>query len=322
MPAYSGVKNKLTDCSPIASFSFLEGKVDLLEATLPGTGLIILLVDCPKLFDRPGGPYSDQYGHSWEDNAERFMLFSRTVIAVATNKAGLNWQPDVVHCNDWQTGLVPALLNYESLRPGVIFTIHNLAYQGVFSHDKFEKLKLPGDLWSFEQLEYYNHLSFIKGGIVFADYVNTVSPTFAIEIQTEKYGFGLHNLLKSIDGKLSGIINGVDEKEWNPKEDTFINFQYDIKSLNKKTKNKLDMQHELGFEVSMSIPLIGVVSRMVEQKGTDLVIKAIKKFKKKNVQFVVLGSGDVKMQEKLEKLAYKNPLKVHVTIGYNEKTCS
>ncbi len=319
MPAYREAKRKLQQSNLIANITFLEGEVNLLESTLPETDQTIWLIDCPQLFDRDGGPYLSSDGLPWPDNAQRFALFARVVTAIAVNKLGLNWHPDIVHCNDWQIGLAPVLLDLEVTRPGIIFTIHNLAYQGLFPRATFLELHLPETLWSFTCLEFHDQLSFIKGGILYADYINTVSPTFAKEIQTKEYGFGLEDLLKSNSKKLSGIINGIDTKEWNPSNDAFINFQYDSESLAKKTKNKLALQQLLHFTIDKEIPLLGVVTRLVEQKGIDIIIKSLPILIKFNLQIVILGTGNKKFEQELHEIAYQNPSRVFVKIGYDEE---
>ncbi|VAW76921.1 Glycogen synthase, ADP-glucose transglucosylase, partial [hydrothermal vent metagenome] len=184
--------------------------VRLLQGRLPHTRVRLYLVDCAQYFNRDGGPYSAPDGSDWPDNADRFALFARAVCAVALDRAGLDWQPQLVHCNDWQTGLVPALLSQETKRPATLFTIHNLAYQGLFDWHTFQRLGLPSDWWAMDKLEFHDQLSFIKGGLVFADWISTVSPRYAKEIRTPQFGCGLEGLLEHRKAQLSGILNGVD----------------------------------------------------------------------------------------------------------------
>ena len=319
MPAYREAKRKLQNSKRVANISLLEGEVKLLESTLPDSGIKIWLVDCAPLFDRDGGPYLDSKGQPWPDNAQRFALFSRVIALIAINNCDLGWNPNIVHCNDWQTALAPVFLHHESSRPGIIFTIHNLAYQGIFPHSTFLELQLPKEYWSFNSLEFHNQLSFIKGGILYSDYVNTVSPTFANEIQTEEYGFGLEDLLKSHAKKLSGIINGINTNEWDPNTDQFIQFQFGIGKMKGKKKNKLDLQQELGFTVDKKIPLLGVVSRLVEQKGIDIIIDSLPKLMSNyNFQLVILGEGNKEFEQKLMAIASKELSRVYVHAGYDE----
>lgn len=320
MPAYREAKSKLQNTKQIANISFLEGQVKLLESTLPDSEIKIWLVDCAPLFDRDGGPYLNRKGEPWSDNAQRFALFSRVIASIAINDCGLSWKPDVIHCNDWQTALAPVLLHHESLRPGIIFTIHNLAYQGIFPYSAFLDLQLPKEYWSFNSLEFHNQLSFIKGGIIYSDFVNTVSPTFASEIQTKEYGFGLEDLLKSNAKKLSGIINGINTSEWNPNTDQFIKFQFEIGNMKMKKKNKLALQQELNFTIDKKIPLLGVVSRLIEQKGIDIIIDSLPKLMRDyNFQLVILGEGSKTYEKKLTDIAHNEPSRVFVHAGYDEE---
>ncbi len=318
MPAYRALKKFVKQSKLIASKSFLEGEVNLYENTFPDSDLIIWLVDCPPLFDREGGPYQDKNDKIWEDNAQRFALFSRVITAIAANNMQLGWYPDILHCNDWQTGLAPALLQYEQTRPKIVFTIHNLAYQGVFPLSICSELQLPSELAAIESMEFCNQFSFIKGGILYADQVTTVSPTYAKEIQTEVYGAGLNALLKLHSTKLSGIINGINEDEWNPETDKFINTVYSSKTLELKTENKTALQKELNLVCDEYIPLFATVSRLVSQKGIDLIIEALPQLAKLNLQVVILGKGDEQLEAALLKAANNNPDKFNVKIGYDE----
>lgn len=166
LPAYPEVIKQIKKPISIAAGIYYNLEVELLEAHLPGSKLIIWLVDCPAAFDRPGSPYVDDNGHPWHDNALRFAIFCTFAADIALNRLKLEWQPDVVHCNDWQTGLIPALLQPHKRRPATIFTVHNLAYQGLFNYETFLDLNLPANLWHSDALEFHNQLSFIKGGLV------------------------------------------------------------------------------------------------------------------------------------------------------------
>lgn len=174
-----------------AQLSLGQYHLSLWRTRLPGTPVTLWLVDCPALFDRPGNPYQNDDGQDWWDNAHRYQLFCRVGAMMASGQVGLSWQPDIVHCNDWQSGLVPVFLDALPKRPGTVFTIHNLAYQGVFSWETFRALGLPDSLWRFDRLEFHGQLSFIKGGLVYADRLTTVSPSYAQEIQTPEFGYGL-----------------------------------------------------------------------------------------------------------------------------------
>src|SRR5690554_71962 len=224
MPAYRATLAQIGDHPLRVATIKVDGyhqPISILQTILPGSDLMVWLVDSPHHFDRDGGPYADADGADWADNAARFTLFCRAVVAVAENQAGLDWLPDVVHCNDWQTGLVPALLSLQPQHAATVFTIHNMAYQGLFSRDVLAMLDLPESIWQIEGVEFYGMISFMKGGLNYADHITTVSPTYAQEICHYEFGYGLEGLLSLRAGqsRLSGIINGIDTEEWNPQTD-------------------------------------------------------------------------------------------------------
>ena len=319
MPAYREILQKVTGLTLISIHA--EGvpeTVRLLEGRFPGTSVKLLLVDSPHHFDRQGGPYLDAEGEDWADNAERFATFAKTVSAVALNQTGLDWQPDVVHCNDWQCGLIPALLSLHPKRPATVFTIHNLAYHGYFHPDTFITLDLPKQLWGMHGLEFHGGLSFIKGGLAFADMINTVSPTYAKEIRSQALGYGLEGLLNYRTKRLTGILNGIDYKEWNPATDPHLAAPFNHRDLSGKANNKQALQQQLGLPQRADAPLFGLVGRLVEQKGIDLVLAIIPQLIAQNAQLVVLGSGDKRFQQSLLDIAAAHPYSIAVHIGYNE----
>ena len=292
--------------------------VNIFETRLPGSDVIVWLVDYPDYFGSPGNPYTDEFGNAWADSAERFSLFCRVAVEVSQNRAFLDWKADVVHCNDWQSGLVPALLTLEPNRPSTIFTIHNMAYQGLFSKEDYFDLNLPGQLWNPGALEFHDMLSFIKGGIACADHITTVSPNYALEIQTADYGYGLEGLLHHRHHELNGIINGIDVDIWNPETDPLIAQNYTVNSLADKAVNKAALQKQYSLPEDPSIPLIGLIGRLVDQKGIDLVIDCLESLVEYPMQFALLGSGDKGFEHRLKNLSYLYPDKISVTIGYNE----
>lgn len=318
MPNYQGIK---TDQAShwLSTIRVNNCDVNLLETRLPGTNVTVWLVDYPPFFDFPGNPYLDASGQPWADIADRFALFCRIVVEVAMNRANLNWQADIVHCNDWQTGLVPALLSLEEPAPASVFTIHNLAYQGLFSHSTFTQLNLPGKLWHPEGLEFHGRLSFIKGGLAYADHITTVSPTYALEIQTPEFGYGLEGLLQYRQHCLSGIINGIDSEIWNPATDTTIEQVFDANHLAGKQINKAALQARMGLPVNAKTPLFALIGRLVEQKGIDLIMSCLPEMVKMPLQFALLGSGDKQIEQQLQTLAKAHPDKIAISIGYNEQ---
>ena len=292
--------------------------VHILETHLPNSDVIVWLLDYPDFFGNEGNPYVDEHGHPWINSAERFTLFSRIAVEIAQNRAQLDWQADIVHCNDWQSGLVPALLSIEPVRPATVFTIHNMAYQGIFSQETFQQLNLPGELWNHHALEFYGSMSFIKGGITCADHITTVSPTYALEIQTPEFGYGLDGLLKHRHNQLNGIINGIDLEQWSPEHDSRIPQTYSAGRLAKKLINKTALQKHFSLPENESIPVIGLISRLVEQKGINLVIACLEKLVDYPMQFVLLGSGDKELEHHLTNLTYLYPDQISIKIGYDE----
>jgi len=317
LPNYQSIKNT-EEVRFISSIRVNNQDANILETKLPNSDVIVWLVDCPALFNTPGNPYVDESGNTWDNIADRFTLFCRVVVEVAMNRAHLNWSADVVHCNDWQTGLVPALLSIEGNKPSSVFTIHNMAYQGMFPETAFSELKLPRQLWHPDGVEFHEMLSFIKGGLSYSDRITTVSPTYALEIQTPEYGYGLEGLLSHKHGVLSGIINGMDLDQWNPETDTSISEPYNIDSIDSKIINKTSLQARSSLPVNKSVPLFGLISRLVDQKGVDLVLDCLKEMVDMPLQFVLLGSGDKSVEQKLLEFARLYPKKISVTIGYNE----
>ncbi|MGE0082294.1 MAG: glycogen synthase GlgA [Thiohalomonadaceae bacterium] len=320
LPAYQQAVARAGKLKTIATLRVTRGgaPAQILEGQMPDTRVKVWLVDVPGCFDRPGNPYLGEDGRDWPDNAERFATFCRVVVELAMDRAGLGWRPDVVHCNDWQTGLVPALLAREDKRPATVFTIHNLAYQGLFPWDKFAALGLPADLWHMHAMEFHNQFSFIKGGLVFADWITTVSPTYAREICGPELGYGLDGLLRHRNDRLTGILNGADYDIWNPAEDQLIPHCYSAATLHHKCANKAALQEQFMLPVDGKKPLVGFVGRMVEQKGIDLVLGTLPALVKKGVQVAVLGAGETVFEKELCALANRHPQSIGYHIGYDE----
>ncbi|MDO7597185.1 MAG: glycogen synthase GlgA [Pseudomonadota bacterium] len=325
MPAYRKCLEGLDSIHTIATLK-LDGfhlPIEILQSTLPDSDVTIWLVHSPQHFDREGGPYSAPSGEDWEDNAARFTLFSRAIAALSMNQAGLDWQPDILHCSDWQTGLAPALIADLPNRPATVFTIHNLAYQGLYSRAIFDALDLPDKLWHSDGLEFYGLLSLMKGGLIYADHITTVSPTYAKEICSYEFGYGLEGLLslRAKQGRLSGILNGIDNNEWDPETDSYLSKKYTIKNIRNKSINKSSLQQYFGLPEKADVLLMGLISRLVSQKGIDLTLDAVTALLESgaNIQLACLGSGAADYEQDLRILRARFPDKVGVDIGYNEK---
>lgn len=300
-----------------------EHEVKILEIEHEAFPFPVWIAECPALFDRPGNPYLHPDGYDWPDNAERYCVFSRVVTQLADDALQLDWRPEVVHVHDWQTGLVPALLEDISPQPRCVFTIHNLAYSGRFSREVFERLHLKWHWWSEEGMEFHSGFSMLKAGIVYCDVLNTVSPTYANEICTPEFGYGMEGLLRSRRYKLHGIVNGVDGASWDPATDPYLPHNYTPEAIQPgKQKNKKALLERFGFaanEQQLQQPLLGFVGRLVEQKGIDMILEAIPELvHHSNACFVLLGSGDYGHEQHMNELARRYPQRVNVYIGYDE----
>jgi len=262
-------------------------------------GIPVYLVRRDEFFDR-----SEIYGTAegeYFDSRERFIFFSRSIPFLCRT---LHYYPDVLLANDWQTGLLMALL-HEGALPGTagVFTIHNLGYQGLVPPEDIPIIGLPEKYYRMEGLEYYGQMSLLKAGIIFAHAVTTVSPTYAEEIQTPEFGCGFDGLLRSIKGRLFGILNGVDEKEWNPEKDIHLHAHYSVQDLSGKNQCKKELLKEIGLPMRlMKRPLLGMVSRLVSQKGCDLVLKAAERLFALDVGLVLLGSGEAEYERAFSRL--------------------
>ena len=320
LPAYRSVLSKLKQFETVAKITLdgLPGTVDILQAAFGDSPVKLWLVHYGPAFDRDGNPYVDDQGEDWPDNPSRFALFGRIIARLGQGSAGVDWVPTIVHCNDWQTALAPALLAMQHPRPATVFTIHNLAYQGVFSYQAFHALGLPAQLWSPVSMEYFGNFSFIKGGLIYADMVNTVSPTYAKEIQTPQYGYGLDGLLRHRGDRLRGILNGIDTEQWNPETDPYLEKHFSNQRIVGKKANKIALQQQLNLAVDEKIPLIGLIGRLVQQKGIDLVIGALPKIVALQFQLVILGTGEKGYQTALSQWARRFPDNINANIGFDE----
>ncbi|WP_242475041.1 glycogen synthase GlgA [Thiohalocapsa halophila] len=321
LPAYPSAKKLVRELKPLMELRMpgIVGNVQLHGGLLPDRDLPVYLVDAPAYFSREGNPYTDVSGRDWGDNPERFLLFSRVIAHVAMGLPPLNWRPHVLHCNDWQTGLAPTLISEHHERPATVFTIHNLAYQGLFDRATFERLHLPASLWSVSGLEFHQRMSFIKGGIVFSDRVNTVSPRYADEVRTQRFGCGLDGLLRQLGGRFRGILNGIDYKVWNPADDPALPQTYDAERVHLKAENKLELQTLFGLPRDEHAFVLGHVGRLVEQKGVDLIIDILPRLVMAGrVQLVMQGAGDRALEQALQEAAAAHPERVSVHVGYDE----
>lgn len=318
LPAYPALKKAFPGATLAAELpAFAPGLPTSRLLAAQAGKLELLLLDCPALYDRPGNPYLDATGHDWPDNARRFGLLSRVAARLGQPDSPLGWQPDIVHANDWQTALAPAYLHYQGGAASVV-TVHNIAFQGCFGRDMLAALGLPEHAWRFDGVEYHDQLSFLKAGLQLASQISTVSPTYAREIQDEHFGYGLAPLLRHRSSELRGILNGVDTELWNPATDPALATGYAANRLAAKRANKSALQTEMGLEVTADRPLFGVISRLTDQKGLDLLLTIAEGLPELPAQLVVLGSGDKTMEAGFVALAKRFPGQIAVRIGFDE----
>ena len=318
LPRYRGTT---ASALVVPSLTVPMGKRLRFPAVADGTlvhGVRYYFIDDPEYFDREK-LYGNDKG-DYPDNPERFTEFARATIEVAKQV----WPPDVIHCHDWQAAMVAVLLRslYSSdpllRRVPVIFTIHNLGYQGLFPAEVLERIGLPESLFTVRGLEFYKRVNFLKGGLVFADYLTTVSRKYAEEIQTPEYGHGLEGVIRERADRLIGILNGVDYSTWSPESDKFIAAKYSLRDLAGKRECKKQLLEEFRLPAeNLARPLVGMVSRFADQKGFDLIAEAAEEMLQDSLALVALGTGEAKYETLFRELAQRYPARVGVRIGYD-----
>lgn len=320
LPGYQAVVHGAREQRELARWNDLPGygEVRLLEGRMPDTDVPVYIVDYPWHYQRDGGPYQDASGRDYPDNAWRFALLSRIAAILATPLSPLEWRPDVLHCNDWQTGLAPAYRHFIGGGAPTLMTIHNLAYQGIFPPDLVGPLGLPASCFQVEGVEYYGNFSFLKAGLYYADWISTVSPTYAEEIQRSPLGMGMEGLLASRRDRLTGILNGIDMADWNPSSDLHLPCDYSVRAPSGKKRCKLALLQDLNLEVDNDTPLVGVISRLTHQKGIDLIVAIADRMVAEGAQLAILGKGESALEQACLALAERHPGRVASVIGYDE----
>lgn len=320
LPGYRNVVEGVAEAREVARFDNLPGfgQVRLLEGVMPGGDVPVYIVDYPWHYLRPGGPYQDASGKDYPDSAWRFALLSRVAALLAGPVSPLAWRPDVLHCNDWQTGLAPAYLRFNGGGAASIMTLHNLAYQGIFPPDMVEPLGLPAASFGVEGVEYYGNLSFLKAGLFYADWITTVSPSYALEIQQAGTGMGMQGLLGDRKARLSGILNGIDTADWNPSSDLYLASEFSQRAPAGKKRCKAALQADLNLDPRADAPLFGIISRLTYQKGLDWILQVADGILDRGGQICLLGTGDAILEHAFRGLAASHPGRVSATIGYDE----
>ncbi|NVM30124.1 MAG: glycogen synthase GlgA [Candidatus Helarchaeota archaeon] len=317
LPKYSKIETKKFEITPLSikyNIANFEYEAEIEQTAYPSSKIIVYFIKCDHFYDR------DEIYGNYKDNAERSIFFSKSVLELLKY---VNWKPDIIHCNDWQTALIPALLKnlynedqlYQNIR--ILFTIHNLGYQGIFPKEKFVKTGLDDKLFTSEGLEIRGKLNLMKAGIIFADILNTVSMKYASEIQTKEFGFGLEAFLQKRKRDLYGIMNGIDYDLWDPRIDQYIWHKYDENSLEKKRLNKIQLQKESNLP-EKDVPLIGIISRLVDQKGFDLIEEIIDELMQLDLQLILLGTGLPKYHKLFKVIGKKYAEKTAIYLKFDD----
>lgn len=284
----------------------------------PSENLTIYFVDHQHFFQRDG-----IYGErnvDYSDNAERFLFFNKVLLELSRQ---IPRRPDIVHVHDWPAAMLPALLKNEAQKgnypapPKSLCTVHNLAYQGLFPAHRMPLTNLPSEYFAPSGMEFYGQMSFLKAGIVYADHLSTVSPSYAEEILSEEFGCGLQGVLGERRDRLTGILNGVDYAEWNTANNPHLEHSYSPESMRGKADEKKRLQRDLGFPIEAQVPLFGIISRLVEQKGIALLAEALRQSLRRPMQFVLLGSGEPNLERLMQELSLQFPTQAGIKIGYD-----
>jgi starch synthase len=326
LPGLPALRESLSDAVEVARVgpAFGAARILLLRGRLPGSAVPAYLIDAPWLYARSGGPYVAPDGREWSDNHLRFALLGWIAAQMAEGALDPDWTPQVVHGHDWHAALAPTYLAAHgaagtgAARARSVLTVHNLAYQGLFPADRFAALRLPAWMAGPAGIEFHGELRLLKGGLMFADRITTVSPTYAREILTPAEGHQMEVVLQHRADRLSGIVNGIDTTVWDPATDPAIAAHYDAADPAGKAACKLALQRELGLREAPHAPLLGVVSRLTPQKGLDLLLSALPQWTGAGGQVVLLGAGDAALEHAWRAAALAVPEQVAVRIGYDE----
>jgi starch synthase len=319
-PAYRGMTEQFPARRGLGELTLRDFSFTLWECATERDGPPLWLVDCAGLFRRDGSPYTDATGREYPDNATRFGLFSEVVARLASGKAGVDWRPDVVHLNDWHTGLAAAWIREAAPAPACVYTIHNLAYQGNYEPAQVAPLGLPTAWMTPAGLEFHGQASFMKAGLVYADALTTVSPTYASEILTPEFGVGMDGVLRGRAGALTGILNGIDEDIWNPQTDPWITCRYDLEDVDAgKRINRRALRRRLKLATDDGSLLAIYIGRLAHQKGVDYFLDPAAAIGRDGLQFALLGSGDRALEARFVEFAAARPARVAVTIAHDER---
>jgi starch synthase len=321
LPGMPAIVDALAGARSVARVGALFGaaRVELLHGRVHGCDVPAYVVDAPYLYRRPGNPYLTDDGHDWPDNLQRFALLGWVAAQMAAGELDPAWTPAVLHTHDWHAALACAYVaQHPPTTAGTVFTIHNLAYQGLFPIGDFGALGLSQRMLWPHGIEFHRQLSFMKAGLLYADRITTVSPSYAREITTPEFGCGLDGVLRDRSRDLRGILNGVDRGQWDPSTDRWIAARYGPSALGGKAYCKAALQREFGLAPQADAPLFGIVSRLTSQKGLDLLLAALPALLERGGQLAVQGTGDAALESALRAATALHPQQVAVNIGYDE----
>ena len=321
LPGLPAIIGAVENLQVVFEFGPLFGalRITLRLGRMPGSGVPAYVIDAPYLYQRDGGPYQGRDGEEWADNLQRFALLGWVGAHLAAGELDPAWVPDVLHAHDWHAGMACAYAAaHPATRAAMVFTVHNLAYQGLFASLDFNLLGLPSRFMASSGLEYHHQLSFMKAGLKFADAITTVSPTYASEIATHEFGFGLDGVIRGRGAAVHGILTGVDGAIWNPAADADLAERYSPVKLAGKARCKAALQAELGLAQRPEALLFGVVSRLSSQKGLDLLLDALPGLLQRGGQLALQGTGDPALEAAFVAAAQAHQGSVAVRIGYDE----
>ncbi len=316
IPGYPAVLGALEEAQELQTFPGLFGTARLLAGKAHGLNLYVL--DAPYLYGRPGNPYTAPDGTDWPDNAYRFGALAKVAAEIGLGLLPA-FEPDVVHMHDWQAGLTAAYMHYSGkAAPGMVITVHNLAFQGQFPAELVMPLGLPPAAFAMDGVEHYGAIGFLKAALQLADRITTVSPTYAMEIMQTENGMGFDGLLRARAAQVSGILNGIDTAVWDPTSDPALAKNFDAAHLEARAPNKVALRNAMGLSQEPGTLLVGVVSRLSGQKGIDLLLDSLPALLGEGMQLAVLGAGEAELEAKLVAAAEAHPGKIAVHIGYDE----
>ncbi len=321
LPGLPAILDGVLDLKPVVTFgpAFSAATVQVRLGRMSGSGIPAYVLDAPFLYDRPGNPYLAADGRDWHDNHRRFALLGWVAAHLGFGDIDRAWRPHVIHSHDWHAGLAPAYVAaHPESCPATVFTIHNLAYQGLFKRELLPELQLPLEFFAMEGLEHHRQISFMKAGLYYSNRITTVSPTYAREIQTHEFGCGLEGVIRRRAAVVQGILNGVDYDIWNPANDALVGARYSADDVAGKALAKSTLQTEMGLTAKAEALLFAVVSRLTQQKGLDLLLAALPELLRRGGQLALLGSGEPALESGFRQIAAAHPGSVAVRIGYDE----